>query len=88
MHGEVFLLLLCISITVQDTYLSSLLRTILILLFRGLFFSGMENQVFLPMITTFCLPAGEQGENQIISGELSVTAGGVTGQSQFSYSLH
>lgn len=34
----------------------SLLRTMLILLFRGLFFSGMEYHVFLPMITTFCLP--------------------------------
>ena len=39
-----------------STYLSSLLRTILILSFKGRFFSGMENQVFLPIITRFCLP--------------------------------
>ena len=39
-----------------NTYLSSLLRTILILSFKGRFFSGMENQVFLPIITRFCLP--------------------------------
>lgn len=38
------------------TYLSSLLRTILILSFKGRFFSGMENQVFRPIITRFCLP--------------------------------
>lgn len=37
--------------------LHRLLRTMLILLARGRFFSGMENQVFLPMITTFCFPA-------------------------------
>ena len=42
------------------TYLSSLLRTILILSFKGRFFSGMENQVFLPIITKFCLPSTEE----------------------------
>lgn len=41
---------------IHHTYLSSLLRTILILSFRGRFFSGMENQVFLPIIKAFCLP--------------------------------
>lgn len=44
----------CIAADV--TYLLCLLRTMLILLARGRFFSGMENQVFLPMITTFCFP--------------------------------
>lgn len=45
-----------------DTYFKFLLRTMLIRLLSGLFFSGMENQVFLPMITTFCLPAGQSGQ--------------------------
>ena len=40
--------------------MSSLLRTILILSFKGQFFSGMENQVFLRIITTFCLPSTEE----------------------------
>lgn len=43
-----------------DTYLHRLLRTMLILLARGRFLSGMENQVFLPMITTFCFPVARQ----------------------------
>lgn len=47
------------------TYLLCLLRTMLILLARGRFFSGMENQVFLPMITTFCFP-GTQKRPQVI----------------------
>lgn len=38
------------------TYFSSLLSTILILFFKGRCFSGMENQVFLPIMTTFCFP--------------------------------
>jgi len=50
---------------VCETYLYSLLRTMLILLVSGLFFSGIENHVFLPMITTFCLPAGLQGWNSV-----------------------
>lgn len=49
--------------TDADTYFKFLLRTMLIRLLSGLFFSGMENQVFLPMITTFCLPAGQQGQH-------------------------
>ena len=40
--------------------MSSLLRTILILSFKGRFFSGMENHVFLPIITEFCLPSTEE----------------------------
>lgn len=40
--------------------MSSLLRTKLILPFKGRFFSGMENQVFLPIITRFCLPSTEE----------------------------
>lgn len=52
-------------LTEEDTYLSSLLRTMLIRLFSGLFFSGMENHVFLPMITTFCLSAGRQVSNRL-----------------------
>lgn len=46
--------------TVCDKYLHFLLRTMLTLLLRGRFFSGMEYHVFLPMITTFCLPAQRQ----------------------------
>lgn len=38
------------------TYLSSLLSTILILSFKGRFFSGIENHVFLPIMSAFCLP--------------------------------
>lgn len=52
-----------------STYLSSLLRTILILSFKGRFFSGMENQVFLPIITKFCLPIKSHGKNKYILGE-------------------
>lgn len=39
--------------------LSSLLRTVLILSFKGRFFWGIESQVFLPLITRFCLPSTE-----------------------------
>lgn len=45
---------------IYHTYLSSLLSTILILSFKGRFFSGMENHVFLPIITAFCLPEQER----------------------------
>lgn len=47
------------------SYLLCLLRTMLILLASGRFFSGMENQVFLPMITTFCFP-GTQTRARVI----------------------
>lgn len=45
---------------IYHTYLSSLLSTILILSFKRRFFSGMENHVFLPIISAFCLPEQER----------------------------
>ena len=36
------------------------LITMLILLGRGLNFSGIDSQVFLPIITAFCLPVSNQ----------------------------
>lgn len=49
----------------------------LILLARGRFFSGMENQVFLPMITTFCFP-GTQKRAQVIHTDILTSSSSST----------
>lgn len=36
----------------------------LILFFKGRFFSGRENHVFLPIITKFCLPIKSHSKNK------------------------